>query len=86
MDDKKSFFQTIPFSFLRGSTILYLSINHSLNENELFSIMENAANHNVDRCLTTATRKADMQPWLNRHHIEYGRAKAVDTAHVGRVA
>ena len=36
-------------------------------------VMDNAAYHNVqvDRCPTTATRKAEIQGWLQRHGIQY---------------
>ena len=36
-------------------------------------VLDNASYHNVqmDRCLTMATRKADMQAWLDRHNITY---------------
>ena len=36
-------------------------------------VLDNASYHNVkmDRCPTMATRKADMQAWLDRHNITY---------------
>lgn len=36
-------------------------------------VLDNASYHNVqvDRCPTTATRKADMQSWLSRHNIQF---------------
>ena len=36
-------------------------------------VLDNAAYHNVqvDRCPTMATRKADMQAWLDRHNTTY---------------
>ena len=36
-------------------------------------IIDNAPYHNIqiDKCPTTATRKADMQAWMNRHKIAF---------------
>ena len=36
-------------------------------------IIDNAAYHNIqiDRCPTAATRKADIQAWLSRHHVAF---------------
>ena len=36
-------------------------------------IIDNAAYYNIqiDRCTTAATRKADIQAWMNRHHVAF---------------
>ena len=36
-------------------------------------IINNAAYHNIqlDKCPTAATRKADIQAWMNRHHLAF---------------
>ena len=36
-------------------------------------IIDNAAYHHIqiDRCPTAAARKADIQAWMNRHHVAF---------------